>query len=195
MTSVSSPIDLNSDYVDNLRRERDRFVALAFCAADILFETEPSLKISYAAGATVALTGTAPEDIVGDSLLDIIVPADRPLIGELIRGMSSAKRLDPVSVHLLSAKGPTPPLLLTGYLLPDIPDSMFFALRLGSSADTTISMEEAGRDPATGLFQTTAFVRRASEGLKTAQADGEDLSLTMVRLQDFADLFSRLDPE
>lgn len=195
MTSVSSPIDLNSDYVDNLRRERDRFVALAFCAADILFETEPNLKISYAAGATVALTGTAPEDIVGDSLLDIIVPADRPLIGELIRGMSSAKRLDPVSVHLLSAKGPTPPLLLTGYLLPDIPDSMFFALRLGSSPETTSSMEETGRDPATGLFQTTAFVRRASERLKTAQADGEDLGLTMVRLQDFADLFSRLDPE
>jgi EAL domain-containing protein (putative c-di-GMP-specific phosphodiesterase class I)/GGDEF domain-containing protein len=195
MTSVSSPIDLNSDYVDNLRRERDRFVALAFCAADVLFETEGNLNISYAAGATVALTGTAPEDIIGASLLDIITPADRPLIGELIRGMSSAKRLDPVSVHLLSEKGPTPPLLLTGYLLPDIPDSMFFALRLGSSAEMTNPIEEAGRDPATGLFQTTAFVRRASERLKTAQADGEDLNLTMVRLQDFADLFSRLDPE
>lgn len=195
MNSVSSPIDLNSDYVDNLRRERDRFVALAFCAADVLFETEANLKISYAAGATVALTGTAPEDIIGESLLDIIVPADRPLIAELIRNMSSAKRLDPVSVHLTSEKGPTPPLLLTGYLLPDIPDSIFFALRLGSSAETTNSIEEAGRDPATGLFQTTAFVRRASERLKAAQADGEGLNLTMVRLQDFADLYSRLDAE
>lgn len=195
MTSVSSPIDLNSDYVDNLRRERDRFVALAFCAADILFETEGNLKISYAAGATVALTGSAPEDIVGGSLLDIIAPADRPLIRELIRNMSSARRLDPVSVHLMGANGPTPPLLLTGYLLPDIPDSLFFALRLGSSAEPSNSIEEAGRDPATGLFQTAAFVRRASERLKAARADGDELNLTLVRLQDFADLFARLDAE
>jgi GGDEF domain-containing protein len=72
---------------------------------------------------------------------------------------------------------------------------MFFALRLGSSAELANPAEDAGRDPATGLFQTTAFVRRASERLKTAQAEGEDLSLTMVRLQDFADLFSRLDAE
>lgn len=122
MNSVSSPIDLNSDYVDNFRRDRDRFVALAFCAADVLFETEANLKISYAAGATVALTCTAPEEIVGQSLLDIIAPADRPLIDELIRGMTSAKRLDPVSVHLIGTNGPTPSLLLTGYLLPDIPD-------------------------------------------------------------------------
>ena len=74
MNSVSSPVDLNSEYVDNLRRERDRFVALAICDADVLFGTEISLKISFAAGATVALTGTAPEEIVGQSLLDIIVP-------------------------------------------------------------------------------------------------------------------------
>ena len=58
----------------------------------------------------------------------------------------------------MGAGGPTPPLLLTGYLLPDIPDSMFFALRLGSSAEATNPADEAGRDPATGLFQTTAFV-------------------------------------
>ena len=45
------------------------------------------------------------------------------------------------------------------------------------------------------MFQTTAFVRRAGERLKTAQEEGEDLSLTMVRLQDFTNLFSRLDPE
>ena len=72
--------------------------------------------------------------------------------------MSSAKRLDPVSVYLMGAGGSTPPLLLTGYLLPGIPDSMFFALRLGSSAEATNPADEAGRDPATGLFQTTAFV-------------------------------------
>jgi len=101
MNSVSSPIDLNSDYVDNLRRDRERFVALAFCAADVLFETEADLKISYAAGATVALTCTALEEIVGQPLLDIIAPVDRPLIDELIRGMSSAKRLDPETGYVL----------------------------------------------------------------------------------------------
>ena len=36
----------NSNYVDTLKRERDRFVALAFCAADALFELDGDKKVA-----------------------------------------------------------------------------------------------------------------------------------------------------
>lgn len=195
MNSSPAPADINEPYVENLRRERDRFVALAFCAADILLEVGPDHQISYAAGATTALTGTAPDKLVGRSFLDIVVADDRPLLRELIRGMSSSRRLEPVSVHLAGPHGPTPPLMLNGYSLPDLPDSMFFALRQGTGAEASHGPGAAGRDPKTGLYQTGTFVKRAVERLKTAEANGEDVELTMIRLQDFAKMFSRLDPE
>ena len=40
------------EYVDTLKKERDRFVALDFCAADILFEVDVDQLSTYAAGAT-----------------------------------------------------------------------------------------------------------------------------------------------
>ena len=46
----------SSNYMDMLKRERDRFVALALSAAYVLFELDADWKISYAAGSTKALT-------------------------------------------------------------------------------------------------------------------------------------------
>ncbi len=115
--------------VESLKRERDRFVALAFCAADVLIEADTECKITYAAGATVAVTGYSNDEVVGDSLLEIIAPDDRPILGELIRGMTVGNRLQPIPIRLIGPKGLTPRLLLTGYVLPNLPDSLFFALR------------------------------------------------------------------
>jgi hypothetical protein len=39
-----------SGYVESLSRDRDRFVALEFCAADILIKTNAERKITFAAG-------------------------------------------------------------------------------------------------------------------------------------------------
>ena len=66
------------DYVDTLKKERDRFVALAFCAADMLFEVDESQTITYAAGATKALTNCEPHDAIGRKFrrgIEIGVPA------------------------------------------------------------------------------------------------------------------------
>ena len=44
---------------------RDRFVAFAFCWADILIELDPQQRISFAVGATKALLGLGPEGLSG----------------------------------------------------------------------------------------------------------------------------------
>ena len=43
--------------VDSLRAERDRFVALAFCNADLLFELDSAGEVTFAVGAPDAFTG------------------------------------------------------------------------------------------------------------------------------------------
>ena len=65
------------EYVDRLKKERDRFVALAFCAADMLFEVDKDQTITYVAGATNALTDYEPHDVIGKPFVDLIDSAER----------------------------------------------------------------------------------------------------------------------
>ena len=85
-----------SGYVESLRRDRDRFVALAFCAADLLLEVNAQGRVTFAAGATLSLVGRTPEEMSGSLLLDMIAPDDRMLMSEFLRGMTPGSRLDPV---------------------------------------------------------------------------------------------------
>ena len=82
-----------SGYVESLRRDRDRFVALAFCAADLLLEVNASNEIIFAAGASHSLIGQPPEYLVGRIFLDLVVPEDLPLITELLKGMAPGSLL------------------------------------------------------------------------------------------------------
>ncbi len=59
---------------------RDRFVAFAFCWADILIELDPQQRISFAVGATKALLGLGPEGLIGRNFMDVVSPKDRVLV-------------------------------------------------------------------------------------------------------------------
>ena len=44
-----------SGYIESLRRERDRFVAFAFCAANLLLEIDVNQTVKFLASATQSL--------------------------------------------------------------------------------------------------------------------------------------------
>jgi EAL domain-containing protein (putative c-di-GMP-specific phosphodiesterase class I)/GGDEF domain-containing protein len=184
-----------SGYVESLRRDRDRFVALAFCAADLLLEVNASNEIIFAAGASHSLIGQQPEALVGRTFLDLVVPEDVPLITELLKGMTPGSRLDPIPLKLIGANGPTVQLSLMGYHLPDLSGNHFFAIRLGSSGSVPEMPMDAVRDPATGLLEKDAFASLASRQIREAGERGETLKLTMVHTGDFDELRARTDAE
>ncbi len=51
----------SGDHAEMLRSERDRFVAFAFCTADLLLETDAKHNITFCAGAAQSLIGIPPE--------------------------------------------------------------------------------------------------------------------------------------
>ncbi|MCZ6638133.1 MAG: PAS domain-containing protein, partial [Alphaproteobacteria bacterium] len=53
-----------------------RFVALAFCRADLLFELDHSHNILFSAGTTKELLGKNTEEIYGQSFFDFIDERD-----------------------------------------------------------------------------------------------------------------------
>lgn len=184
-----------SGYIESLRRDRDRFVALAFCAADLLLEVNAQGRITFAAGATLSLIGRSPEEMSGALLLDIIAPDDRVLMSEFLRGMTPGSRLDPVPIRLASKRGPTPALSLTGYHLPDLPGCFFFTLRLGAAQVFSESNVELKRDPESGLLERESFAEIAGKQLQEARQRGEALKLTMLRTENLPQLRESMDRE
>jgi EAL domain-containing protein (putative c-di-GMP-specific phosphodiesterase class I)/GGDEF domain-containing protein len=184
-----------NDKLDAMRQERDRFVALAFCAADMLLETDGDQKIAFAAGATKALTGRVPRELIGTRLRDLLAPSDRIFLDELMRTLRPGARLDPVNAHLAGPDGTTPPLSLAGYRLPDMPGRHFFALRLTAG---TISPELARtltQDPTTGLYDRDSFAKVAARRVKAAEGGAEPLKVTLLRMDKMDELRQRLDEE
>jgi EAL domain-containing protein (putative c-di-GMP-specific phosphodiesterase class I)/GGDEF domain-containing protein len=184
-----------SGYVESLRRERDRFVALAFCAADLLLEINAEGRITFAAGATQSLVGKPPESLSGTLFLDLMARQDRPLMAEFLRGMTPGSRLDPVPIRLAAGDKATPPMSLTGYHLPDLPGCFFFALRLGAAVSVVDRAATLDRDPASGLLNRESFAEIASEQMREAEKRGESLKLTMLRTQNLPQLRSSMDKE
>jgi len=66
------------------RVERDRYAAFAFGAADLLLQASPRGQIKFAAGASEELLSAPVAELIKLTILDLIVPNDRPFIRELV---------------------------------------------------------------------------------------------------------------
>ncbi len=184
-----------NDRMDALRRERDRFVALAFCAADMLVETDSAERITFAAGATRALTGHDPDRLIGLRLTELVAPDDRIYVAELLTGLTALGRFDAVMAHLQGPDGITPPLLLSGHHVADMPGRFFFALKVGAAAIDPEIAQSLARDPASGLLDRESFLLMAERQARRAKKTGEDLKLTLFRMKNLPELRERLDNE
>jgi EAL domain-containing protein (putative c-di-GMP-specific phosphodiesterase class I) len=184
-----------SGYVESLKRDRDRFVALAFCAADLLIEINANGIVTFSAGATQSLMGKRPEELIGLSFMSLMAEPYQALVRELISGMTPGARLDPVPVRLNGQQGPTVPLSLMGYHLPDMPGCHFFAFRLGAVPAAEALLDGATRDSESGLLEKDAFACIASHQISEAGKRGEKLALTMVHTGDLSKFRAKLDQE
>ncbi|MGE0744384.1 MAG: EAL domain-containing protein [Rhodospirillales bacterium] len=182
----------SSGYIDKLKRERDRFVALAFCAADVLIEVDRNRRVCFVAGATSVLTERPPQSLVGSNLADLFYAEDRPAVEQAVVAMTEGRRIELAAVRLAGPRGPTPPLLLTGYSLPDVPDTVFFALRL-KTGPAEGDGDAPGLDAATGLMRREDFARAATRRLLQGGGAGGKVQLTMVHMGDLDGLRARLD--
>ena len=62
------------------RKECDRFVSLAFCAAEVPLEVDEKWTTTYPAGGISALTDFERHDAIGKSCLDLIDPAESSML-------------------------------------------------------------------------------------------------------------------
>ncbi|HET8995152.1 MAG TPA: EAL domain-containing protein [Acetobacteraceae bacterium] len=163
---------------ERLRLERDRHVAFAFAAADLLIETAIDGAIVAASGAAQAVLGVAVRALPGRALAELVVPGDRGLVRRLLQQVHQVGRIDPVTTHLIRPDGVTSRVLLGACCLPNGGDQVFLSASL---LPTTLTAAVQARDAATGLLSPEALREAAQRGC--TEDGGGKRELKLLHLQ------------
>jgi len=98
---------------------RDRLLAFAFAAAELLVEIAQDYSITWAAGAFLPRFGEPAERFVGRGLSSLIAPADHDALGRTLINAALSGRMPPVTLRLNDAAGT--PCALAALSLPGLP--------------------------------------------------------------------------
>ncbi len=112
-----------------LREERDRFLAFAFCMADVLIELDRNGVITFAAGAAQDFFGRPAEQLVGQRLIECIVEAYRPGFERCLSKAARGQRFDGVPVRFARPDGGEAGAALTGFRLAEMGERCYVAVR------------------------------------------------------------------
>ncbi|MBV8534778.1 MAG: EAL domain-containing protein, partial [Alphaproteobacteria bacterium] len=172
-----------------IRSERDRFVAFAFAAADLLFEVDGEGRIGYAAGALKSLTGSDAAELIGRAFTDLLDEGDRALAKVLLASLKDGGRLSPILVKLAAPRALN--VALGGCRPPSPRESSQITITV-LPARLAVDERAGARDAKTGLLEKDEFVRRAEEKLRTP---GGDYRLSLVEVGGLESLREQADAE
>ncbi|MBC8339125.1 MAG: EAL domain-containing protein [Rhodospirillales bacterium] len=176
-----------------MRSERDRFVAMSFCWADVLIELDENEKVVFAVGPTGPLVGKSSDKLIGATLDSFIDPADLSLIRGLLAIPRKSGRIEDATVRLIGGADGPKPLFFAGYKLEDLGSHYFMAFRDSPSAGKD-RRKDSARDSETGLQDPANFAESLKEAVASGEI-GEDNQLTLISLPGYENLRERMDAD
>lgn len=181
-----------------------RFVALAFCRADLLFELDNDQKVKFVAGATPSLFGKNTNEMMGLGFLDLVHDDDKSLVSELLQSAGDKGRFDDVSVRLKTIKGEASPSIFAGYRVPDFDNNFFLVVKISSNQasqaaqsepmeiaaepDSVVKKDDYRRDEEAGVLDKKAYATVAAQRLKEVAETGGSAKVTMVKIDNLEEL-------
>lgn len=158
----------------SIAQQRDRFLAFAFTAADVLIEIDAHGAITFASGSIHANLGRDEQDLIGMHLPELASATDRIFLQAFLDKLSLTKR---VSHQLIDIQLPTNtavPTVICGMASPD---------RAGLFHITLQRMPLMGRltEAETAEIPMTPedFAKQAARVCGSASASGERLKLAL----------------
>jgi EAL domain-containing protein (putative c-di-GMP-specific phosphodiesterase class I)/GGDEF domain-containing protein len=186
--NTASPQSLPTD----LKIERDRFVAFAFCWGDILLELDLNFNITFAGGAIFPITGKNESDLIGAPITDIIFEDDLDLFIQVVSITDDNNRIESVSIRLKGRKGPTTPIEMMGYRIKDLNNHLFIAFRLGNNFGRAKKLKT---DEESGLLDQNSFLEAAQARIKQSAQSDTPVEMTMLDLDQLQELANSLGNE
>lgn len=173
--------------------ERDRFVALAFCRADLLFELDDDHDVVFAAGATALLLGLEADALSGRHFLDLIDESDRGLAAEVLEAARAQGRIDDVVVRLVGTGRRRPNVAMAGYRVPDFNNHFFLALKMEPALQSErLSEADIRRDADSGLLDEASFAGLAAERAQAFRRAGGRPQITLIKVDSLAEMAQTL---
>ncbi len=180
---------------DSLREQRDRFLAFAFAASDLLLEIGDDGLIRYALGATNQLIGGAPADLIDKGWLELFAEADRPVLVSKIGKLASGKRCGPVLVTMTPRRGGSRKagikVVFNACRIPGRERVVYCTITVANAALVKQARAFAARTE-NGLLDRQAFESAAVETLEATRALGQDVELTFIEFVDTAPFRDRV---
>ncbi len=159
----------------SLVEQRNRFLSFAFASADILVETDPRGRVTYAAGAVAALGEPAlPGN--GEELAKRFDRTSRPVFQAIMNRLKPGRRLGPVRISICGRE-----CRLSGWMLGD--DDR---IRWSLSYEALHAPEEL--DP-------EAFERAAEQAIESARSAGVNMAMSVLRIVTEDSLERLIGPE
>lgn len=178
---------------EQLRRDRDRFVAFAFAAADMLLELDGNGTVLFADGATRGLLGYETQELIGQDFYSLLPDVDSETARRVIGEMDRKHRMDKTEVRLHTRHRDEVPFSMSGFKLSTLQNHTYLSLSiLRGDVSTDLLFK---RDFDTGLLKTQGFVEAASEKIAAAKERGEEVQLTLVGLPDLKHILDQLSEE
>lgn len=179
----------------DIRAERDRFVAFAFSAADLMLEVAAEGQITFASGATRLLTGLEPEALVGRQFASLVDEADRHFILNLLSTLSVGGRIEPVTLRLVGTEGAPGVLCVLGGCCLPLQEGRYYLTLSNARLPAAEAALLNKRDYQTGLLAPEDFDARGGDRLKLARELGAEVKLTLMEIVGLQELAQALPPE
>ncbi|HKT19439.1 MAG TPA: EAL domain-containing protein [Stellaceae bacterium] len=180
--------------LDALRAERDRYVSLAFCCADLLFELDRNFDVLFAAGALGPFFGKSAAQLRSTSFRDLIAPADRPIAAQALKGLPKTGRAHDEQIRIVDRNGNSLWMSMSAYCLDPVEGNIFVGLRKADAAAKATALSYP-RDETSGLYDSGSFAELAAERIKKIQAAGEAAEVTLLSMPEIEALQQRLGRE
>ena len=182
--------EVSIEALDQLKTERNRFVAFAFISSDVLLECTSAGVIEYASGLTSRLGVENSNDLLGKPLHQFVNGEDHLFLNALLENAWRTGRVRPVGIHMKSTSGQSinPVLGCMRY-----GNKIYFSLILNAAMLASTVKKEFDRDADTGLMTKDSFLERSQDHIgKATQSDGEeDKTLTLMEISGLSDMSSK----
>ena len=161
---------------EQLKDERNRFLAFAFAAADLLIEVDAALRIRFAVGAADGLAGRSLAALTGSDFLALFSGSDRAVIAAAVKRLGPSGRMKPVALRMLCPDGRATVIALSGCRMPFMDGAIHFAV---STLRPALAVAEAGDD---NLLDKDAFEKSVLACLKQTDTLSDDAALNLIQL-------------
>lgn len=170
---------------EQLKDERNRFLAFAFAAADLLIEADAALRIRFAVGAADSLAGRSTAALTGSDFLGLFSASDRAVITAVVRRLDGRGRMEPIALRMVRPTGQATGIALSGCRMPFAGGAIHFAI---SALRPALAEAAASND---NLLDTDAFEKSVLGCLKQPETLGNDAALNLIELDGIERLRAR----